>query len=29
LNEDASCLDWCPYADKCKELIKAKKSQQK
>jgi len=23
-NKDLSCLDWCDYADKCKEIIDAR-----
>ena len=21
LTEEASCLEWCPYADKCREML--------
>ena len=24
-NKEVSCLDWCEYADKCKEFIESKK----
>jgi hypothetical protein len=27
-NKDLSCLDWCDYADKCKEIIVARTIEQ-
>jgi hypothetical protein len=24
-DKEPSCLDWCQYADKCREIIKRKK----